>query len=118
MKVVIFLQNTCSLRFYILWLHTCWKAIQTVGADDIKPLLDLQVPIVVFAKRLGISRSTSYNEMKAFGLEPPKYPGVATEDLTCHILSIKKDHLNCGEKIVWGYRGLHVQRAWVREIIL
>ena len=92
----------------------------SVGRNDIKPLLDLKVPLTVISKRLGISRSTLYNKMKCFGLEPPKYSNVSKEDLTAHIQTIKKDHPNCGEKVTHGHlrsRGLHIQRAKVRETL-
>lgn len=118
MKVAIFLDVVYICK--ICGCRCAGRPSKSVSADDIKPLLDLKVPIAVIAKRLGISRSTLFNKMKVFGLEPPKYSGVAKKDLTSHIQSIKKDHPNCGEKVVSGHlrsRGLHVQRAKVREII-
>ena len=92
----------------------------TVEAGDIKHLLDFRVPIATVAKRLGISRSTLYNKMKNLGIEPPKYSDVDRADLTRRIQTIKKDHPNCGEKVVSGHLhscGLHVQRAKVRQVI-
>ena len=91
-----------------------------VEADDIKHLLDLRVPVSTVAKRLGVSRSTLYNKMKDFGIEPPKYSNVTRADLTSRIQTIKKDHPNCGEKVVSGHLrslDLHVQREKVREVI-
>ena len=58
--------------------------------------------------------------MKDFGIEPPKYSNVTRADLTSRIQTIKKDHPNCGEKVVSGHLrslGLHVQRGKVREVI-
>ena len=88
--------------------------------NDIKQLLDLKLPLTVISKRLGISRSTLYNKMKCFGLQPPKYSSVTKEQLTDHIQAIKKDHPNCGEKVMQGHlisRSIHVQRAKIRETI-
>lgn len=92
----------------------------SIGRNDIKPLLDLKVPLAVIATRLGISRSTLYNKIKRFGLELPKFSTATKEELAARIQSIKKNHPNCGEKIVHGHlrsHGLHVQRAKVRETI-
>ena len=92
----------------------------TIAINDIKPLLDLKVPLAVIARRLGISRSMLYNEMKCFGPEPPKYPTATQEELTTCIQAIKNDHPNAGENVVQGHllsHGLHVQHARVRDII-
>ena len=80
-------------------LQVCQTAsmLCSVGRNDIQSLCDLKVPIAVISKRLGISRSTLYNKIKCFGLEPPKYSNVTKKDLTDHIQTIKKDHPNCRE---------------------
>ena len=91
-----------------------------VSKEDIESLLNLRVPLTVVARRLGLSRSSLYNKIKQIGLEIPTFSNASDEALTTMISSIKKDHPNCGEKVVHGHlrsQGVHVQRAKVRNTI-
>ena len=58
--------------------------------------------------------------MKDFGIIPPKYSNVIRANLTNRIQTIKKNHSNCGEKVVSGQLrslDLQVQGEKVREVI-
>ena len=104
----------------LLFFRSAGRPKSVVSADDIKPLLDLRVPLTVIAKRLGIGHTILYKKITQFGLELPKYTSANKEELTNKIQSIKRDHPNCGEKMVSGHlrsRVVYVQCCKVREII-